>query len=248
MFDRSKAGAEAVFYLPSAAPGELALHETIILDGAPISAAWLRQEAGSILDARQAEDKRIAAVAHAEAAERRAARAAAGFDPDDSLISAIRSRLGPLADLLVARGYDRAGTKFRHPNSTSGCYGADIETFGGIERVFSHNATDPLHACNLPAWCGGVTALDAFDVVTILDFGGDRTRALAELAQRFGLTKAGEKKALARMIFRVLRQGHPQAAIEAAAYAEGTRLGLSRDQVVQVAAWVAAKASGREAA
>lgn len=247
VFDRSKASAEAVFYLPSAAPGELTSHETVIFDGAPINAAWLRQEAGSILAARQAEDKRIAALADAEAAERRAARAAAGFDPDDSLIEKIRSRLD-LAGLLLSHGYDRDGTKYRHPNSTSGGYGADIKTFGGIERVFSHNATDPLYASNLPAWCGGVTALDAFDVVAILDFGGDRSRALVELAQRFGLTKRAEKKAVARVIYRMARQRRPQAAIEAAAYAEGARLGLSRDQVVQVANWVAAKASGREAA
>ena len=248
VIDRSKAGAESLFYLPSAAPGEIANHETIILDGAPLNAPWLRQEAGAILAARQAEAARISDLAHAEADKRRAARAAAGFDPDDSLIEKIRSRLDRLADLLLSHGYDRAGTKFRHPNSASGGYGADIETFGGIERVFSHNATDPLHATNLPKWCGGVTALDAFDVVTILDFGGDRTRALAELAQRFGFTNPAGGKAVARVIYRMVRQRRPQAAIEAAAYAEGARLGLSRDQVVRVANWVAAKATAREAA
>ena len=96
--------------------------------------------------------------------------------------------------MLTGHGYDRQGTKYRHPNSSSGAFGADIKVFGGIERVFSHNGTDPLHADNLPAWCDGVTALDAVDVVIILDFGGDRQRALRELAKRFGISKAEEQR------------------------------------------------------
>ena len=95
--------------------------------------------------------------------------------------------------------------------------------FGGIERVFSHNGGDPLNAVNLPAWCDGVTALDAFDAATILEFSGNRTRT-PELATRFGLNKAAERKALAAFIFRLVRQQAPQDVIAALSIAEGERL------------------------
>ena len=163
--------------------------------------------AGALQAARQAEAERIAAEAQAEAAARREAKIAAGFDPDDLLIEKLRSRFD-LDDVLRSHGYDKAGTKYRHPNSSSGSYGADIKTLG--VEVLSYNATDPLHAGNLPAWCGGVTALDAFDVVAILDFGGDRTRAMREMAERFNLTKAAERKALAGLLFRLIRRGASQ--------------------------------------
>jgi hypothetical protein len=169
------------------------------------------------------------------------ARIAAGFDPDDSLIEKLRSRFD-LDSVLRSHGYNKARKKYRHPNSSSGCYGADIKTYGAIERIFSHNGTDPLHADNLPAWCGGVKALDVFDVVTILDFGGDRTRALRELAERFNLTKAAEKKAVAGLLFRLIRQQANQQEIEAAAYAEGERQGLSKAEVIRVALWVCQEA------
>jgi hypothetical protein len=177
VLDVSKIGAESLFYLPSCPYGALDLHQTVIVPGAPIDAAWIMERAGALLAARQAEAERIAAEAQAEAAARREAKIAAGFDPDDSLIEKLRSRFD-LDDVLRSHRYDKAGTKYRHPNSSSGSYGADIKTLGGVERVFTHNATDPLHRDNLPSWCGGVTALDAFDVVAILDFGGDRTRAM----------------------------------------------------------------------
>jgi hypothetical protein len=106
---------------------------------------------------------------------------------DASLIEKIRARLD-LSQLLAAHGYARRGNVWRHPNSQSGGFGADIKTFSGIERVYSHNGGDPLHPGNLPAWTGGVTAIDVVDVAAILDFGGDRTRALRELAVRFHLT------------------------------------------------------------
>ena len=196
---------------------------------------------------RRAEEERVAAEAHAAAQARLEARIAGGFDPTDSLIEKLRQRFD-LASVLTAHGYDRQGKKFRHPNSQSGSYGADIKVFGGIERVFSHNATDPLHRDNLPAWCGGVTALDVVDVVTILDFGGDRTRALRELAERFGISKTDERRTLAKLIFSMVRREAPQEAIEASAFAEGLRLGMSRAEVIDVASWCAAQIHDREAA
>lgn len=242
VLDMSKVGAASLFYLPSCPYNALDHHQTVVISGASVDAAWMVERAGALLAARQAEADRIAAEAQAEAAARREAKIAAGFDPDDSLIEKLRSRFD-LASILTGHGYDRAGSKYRHPASSSGSFGADIKTLGGIERIFSHNATDPLHANNLPAWCGGVTALDAFDVTVILDFGGDRTRAMRELAERFNLTKTAERKALAGLLFRLIRRYAPQIEIEAAAFAEGERLGLSRAEVCDVATWVASQST-----
>lgn len=247
VLDRSKINAASLFYLPTAEPGELDHHETEVIDGAPIDAGWITKQGGEIITARQAEADRLAALAHAEAAARREAKRAAGFDPDDSLIEKLRSQFD-LAEVLISHGYDKLGTKYRHQNSSSGSYGADIKAFGGIERIFSHNAGDPLHASNLPPWCAGVTALDVIDVITILDFGGNRTKALAEMAVRFGLTKAAERKALARLLFQLIRNQASQQEIETAAFAEGERLGLTREEVCRVASWVAVKATEKEAA
>ena len=137
--------------------------------------------------------------------------------------------------------------KYRHPNSQSGSFGANVKAFGGIERIYSHNAGDPLHVANLPDWCT-VSAIDAFDAVVVLDFCGDRKRALRELAERFGLSEAAERKAVASLIFLLVRQQAAQEVIEAAALAEGKRLGLSPEEVCQVARWVAAQSTVREAA
>lgn len=247
VLDRSKVNAASLFYLPSAEPDQLDHHDCQVIDGAPIDASWVRETAGAILAERQAEQDRQAEAAHREAEARRQAKIAAGFDPDDSLIEKLRTHFD-LAGVLLAHGYAKAGTKFRHPNSESGSYGADIKAFGGIERVFSHNAGDHLHASRLPEWCGGVTALDVIDVVTILDYGGNRTKALAELAKRFGLTKAEEQRKVAALIFRLRRREATQEEIEAAAYAEGERLGLTRAEVERVAVWVASQVAMREAA
>ena len=243
--DMSKRNPVSLFYLPSR-PCGIDEHETICCRGSPVEAAWLETTGGKLLADRQAEADRIAAAAHAEAAARLEAKIAAGFDPDDSLIEKLRSRFD-LDSVLRSHGYDKAGTKYRHPNSSSGGFGADIKVLGGIERVFTHNGTDPLHAGNLPAWCGSVTALDVFDVVAILDFGGDRTRALRELAERFNLTKAAERKAVAKVIFRLIREQAPQAAIESVAFAEGERQGLSRDEVCNVALWACQEVTRRAA-
>jgi hypothetical protein len=245
VIDQSKCPPASLFYLPSCKAGELDCHQTVTLDGVAIDAAWLREAAGKLLAERQAEQDRIAAAARAAAEEGRQARIVAGFDPDDSLIEKVRSHLPDLEQILLAHHYDKRRTKFRHPNSTSGAFGADIKTFAGIERTYSHNANDPLHRDNLPAWCGGVTALDAFDATVILDFSGDRKRALRELAERFGLSKPQARKAIAKLIFRLIRQRATQQRIETAALAEGNRLGLSAAEVIEVAQWVASR---REAA
>jgi hypothetical protein len=244
VIDRSKVGANSLFYLPSAGPGELDRHQAVIIDGWPIDTVWIGEAAGKLRAERQAEQERIAAAACAQAEARRQAKIAAGFDADDSLIDKIRIHLD-LEHVLLNHGYDKQGMKFRHSNSTSGSFGADIKAFGGVERVYSHNANDPLHRDNLPDWCG-VTAIDAFDATVILDFGGDRTKALRELAERYRLAKQQERKAVARLIFRLIREQAAQEDIETAAFAEGSRLGLTATEVCEVACWVAARATARD--
>jgi hypothetical protein len=246
VLDRSKLGASSLFYLPSAAPDHLDDHEIRVIDGHSVDADWMEAVAGIILAERQVEAERIAEQAHRDAAARREAKIASGFNPDDSLIEKIRGKFD-LDAVLRSHGYattgGKTGTKYRHPNSQSGAYGADIKIFGGIERVYSHNGGDLLHTSNLPAWCGGVTALDAFDVVVILDYGSDRRRALSDMAKRLGLTKTAERKVIARLLFSMLKQRATQQSLETAAFAEGERLGLSYREICDVANWVAKEAA-----
>ncbi len=75
---------------------------------------------------RRPRTQRIAAAAHAEAARRREARRLRqGSTPIDSLIEKLRSRFD-LASVLASHGYDRQGQNWRHPNSSCGCFGANI--------------------------------------------------------------------------------------------------------------------------
>jgi hypothetical protein len=236
VLDRSKRGASSLFYLPSSEADE-PWHQCHVIDGAPLNADAITRAGQAILDAEAANAQVEAAKAAEERAQRRLERLEQGIDPDDSLIEKIRAHLD-LSDILRAHAYDQRGTKWRHPNSSSGMYGADIKTFGGIERVFSHNASDPLHADNLPDWCT-VSAIDSFDAATILQYGGDRNMAMRQMAKRFGLTKTTEKKALAKLLFQMIRRQALQGAIEIAAYDEGAKIGLSRQEIFRVARYVA---------
>ncbi len=236
VLDTSKIGPASVFYAPSCPAEAQGTHYFEAVDGMPVDADRINEVGVVLLQARRTEEARIAAAAQGEAAARRDAKIAAGFDPDDSLIEKIRVHLD-LEQILLSHGYDKKGQNFRHPNSSSGMHGAHVKAVGSIERVFSHNATDPLHGDNLPAWCD-VTAVDAFDVLAILDFGGDRRRALVGLAEKYGLSKTEENKALAALIFRMIRRHASQKDIETAAMSKGARLGLSRDEVCRVALWV----------
>jgi hypothetical protein len=105
----------------------------------------------------------------------------------NTLIAQIRQRLPPLETILLSHGYDKNEQGFyRHPASQSGSYGASIANFGGVDRVHSLNAGDPLCAANLPL-LACVAAPDAVDVTIILDHGGNRSQGLHALALRFGL-------------------------------------------------------------
>ncbi len=236
VLDRSKFHAASPFYLPSCPYGAIDLHQTIVLPGAPIG-QWLLDAAA----ARKAQEDAEAEAATKAAADRLAARIAAGFDPTNSIIEAIRQRLPDLDHILSTHGYDRSSHKsYRHPNSESGSFGLTIRTFSGIERCYSHNGGDPLHHGNLPAWCG-VRAVDSFDAIVVLDFGGDRDRALPHLIKLYGLSKTPAKRAVARTIFNMVRRYATQEDIEAGAFSAGYLHGLTPDEVIAVAHWVATK-------
>jgi hypothetical protein len=118
VLDHSKRGPASLFYLPSCPYDVLDLHQTRVAAGKAIDAGWVVEQATALLAAQQAERDRLEAAAHAEAAARRAARLAAGFDPDAGLIERIREHLD-LRGLLASHGYDRSGSKYRHRNSQS---------------------------------------------------------------------------------------------------------------------------------
>lgn len=237
VLDRSKIGASSFFYSPSHPDFIDDIHWTGLCDGAPVDSGWLAKEGAAILALRQAEQEKIAHAAQEAAAQRLADKIAAGINPDDSLIEKIRVHLD-LDSILRAHGYANQGRDYRHPNSSSGCFGANIKNLGGVDRVFSHNATDPLHASNLPEWCGGVTALDAFDVTAILDYSGDRKKALSGLAKRFNISNEQEKKELSRFIFDMVRRKVDHKDMEAQSFEKGAALGLSKEDVCSVAQWV----------
>jgi hypothetical protein len=236
VLDTSKDGAASFFYSPSCASEE-DTHFTQVISGVPLASDEITAEGMKILASQKAEMDRIAEESHRLAAQRAADKLASGFSSDDSLIEKLRSHLD-LESILLTHGYAKAGQNFRHPNSSSGQFGSNIKNFGGIDRVFSHNATDPLHASNLPEWCGRVTALDAFDVTAILDYGSDRRQAMISLAEKFNLTKTAERKQLCRIMFQLIRRQAPQQEIENISLQEGARLGFSPDEVCKIAQWV----------
>ncbi len=185
VLDLSKLGAASIFYHPSADPGCLVHHETVVLDGAPIDCAWIQEQAGALLEAREGERERQRAEALEAATKRRDERIRQGQDPNTSVIESVRHHLD-LASELIRHGYHPAGDKrFLYPGSETGVAGVYLLTGrDGVERVYSHHAADPLAAGNLPSWCRA-KALDAVDVVTILDHGSDLKAALRTLAKRF---------------------------------------------------------------
>ena len=225
VLDTSKVGASSLFYLPSAEPGHLTHHETVVIDGDPIDAAWMREHAGAILAAREAEQARLRAEALEAATRRREERIKQGFDPDASIIESVRKRLD-LAGELIGHGYKPAGDgRYLYPGSQTGIPGVYILTGRDVvDRVYSHHAADPLAAGNLPSWCRA-KAIDVVDVVTILDFAGDQTAALRSLAERFEIETSQpandaqprkpdpRRSEIAREAFRLLRRGIPSDAV-----------------------------------
>jgi hypothetical protein len=187
VLDASKIGAASLFYFPSCDPGCGEGHQVVALDGRPINAPWLRERAGALLAAREAEQARLRAAALEAAEKRRKARIEAGFDPDASIIEAVRDRLD-LAGELLRHGYKPAGKgRYLFPDSQTGVAGVYVMRGNdGVERAYSHHSADPLSPGNLPSWCLS-KAVDTVDVVAILEYGGDLKAALRTLATRFGI-------------------------------------------------------------
>lgn len=82
---------------------------------------------------------------------------------------------------LLRNGYRRAGKKYLSPQSSTGEPGVHIfTTDGGTERLYSHHGeSDPLSNLN-----HGGHSLDVFDVLVTLDYAGDVSRAVADLAPK----------------------------------------------------------------
>jgi hypothetical protein len=186
VIDTSKLGPASLFYFPSCEPGSTEHHEAELVDGHPIHAAYIEECAAEVISAREAGQAKARAAALEAAARRREERAKAGYDPDASVVEQIRDRLD-LAGELLAHGYKHiAGNRYLYPESETGIPGVYLVTGrDNIERAYSHHSGDPLAAGNLPR--GYAKAVDAVDVVAILDHGGDFKTALRALAKRFGL-------------------------------------------------------------
>ncbi|MDD2660203.1 MAG: hypothetical protein PHY54_11095 [Methylococcales bacterium] len=81
----------------------------------------------------------------------------------------------PIRELLTSFGYDQMGDSFRHPNSESGSYSAEVYIDDtGRERVHTLSTNDPLYVE------GSKSGHDAFSVYTLLKHGGDRNAALKD--------------------------------------------------------------------
>ena len=80
-----------------------------------------------------------------------------------------------IVEVLLNHGYVRKGKKYLSPNSESGMPGVTI--LPGNRCYSHHGVSDPLSNLN-----NAGHSLDPFDVFCILDYGGDVSRAVKELA------------------------------------------------------------------
>jgi hypothetical protein len=62
---------------------------------------------------------------------------------------------------------------------------------------------------------------------------------MRELAERFGMSKPAERKALAAVLHRLADRRAPPEEVAALAFAEGAHRRLSRAEVIEVVNWVA---------
>ncbi len=102
----------------------------------------------------------------AEKEAREAAKAGKKADPSKSLIHAF-NEMFDICDLLHEAGYDEKDGKFRHPNSQSGSFSANVKN----GRVYTFSSADPLYT-------DGEGAHDAFSVFTVLFADGNLNEAL----------------------------------------------------------------------
>lgn len=116
-----------------------------------------------------------------------------------------------LASVIEANGYKRIGRAWLSPQSGTGTPGVHIlQSPDGRQRLYSHHGpSDPLSSLNHDGH-----ALDVFDVLLALEYGGDLSRAVADLANQ--LDAAGQKE----------RQREHMAKLEAERGEEETRRAL----------------------
>ncbi len=93
-----------------------------------------------------------------------------GTDDFPSLIDAFNAAY-TVQGILLQAGYDQKGDSFRHPNSESGSFSANVKN----DRVHSLSSNDPLYTGG-----EGGGAHDAFSAFTVLFHDGDQDAALKE--------------------------------------------------------------------
>jgi putative DNA primase/helicase len=193
--DTTKLGAESLMFMPRCPPERLKLAQTEVIEGRPLCLDTLIEIAGQ----RWQQEKRRRDEAAAKAFEAAAMRSAARQD-GRSLIARLRDALPTLTEVLHSQGYryfDR-DKRWLHPLSTSGMPGVLTDVGAdGVERSFSHHASDPLCGSH-PVF--GAKAHDVVDHVIAAEFGTSDTAwqiGIRELARRYlPAVEAGE--ALAR--------------------------------------------------
>jgi hypothetical protein len=136
----------------------------------------LSNRTGEVLDAKKAFtveiDKKKLAIVKVEkeieekrlADEKRKSKPKSGED----LIGAFNHQY-EVGEILIQARYEQKGNTYRHPESTSGSYGATVKD----ERVHSLNENDPLYS-------DGKGSHDAFSAFTVLLHQGDGKKAIKD--------------------------------------------------------------------
>ena len=169
--DRKSEGPGQICYLPNRGDFYAYHHEQ--LTGPVLSDSWADELAEEAQ--RQAQEEREQ-LAEAKRATPKPRPAATGEQ------AGIIGKVCQQYDLdgeLQLRGYKRAGSRYRSPESTSGIPGV-VRLTGddGKERIYSHHGgTDPLSNLSNEGH-----ALDVFDVICILDHGSNVSHAVKALA------------------------------------------------------------------
>ena len=107
------------------------------------------------------------------------------LDPSQGSIIELAKQAFTVEQVLKDNGYRKRGKKFISPNSTSGMAGVIVLPDG---RLYSHHGdSDPLSALNHNGH-----ALDVVDVICALEYGGNFSRTIHELAKE--LDPEGQKQ------------------------------------------------------
>ncbi len=164
--DASKFGAESLMLMPRCPEERLRYARTEVIEGYPLCLDTLIEIAGQ----RWQEEKRRRDEAAARAFKAAETRSAAARD-GGSLIARLRDAMPSLAEVLHAQGYRyfERDRRWLHPASTSGEPGVMTAVGSdGVERSFSHHASDPLCGSH-PVF--GAKAHDVIDHVIASEFG-----------------------------------------------------------------------------